>query len=155
MLGYGLGNFLVAKENGKVVACGGFWDSALIMEMTYTQEPFLWKAISRLLGPLRYVKNLPHIPREGEHFMFRSIVDHAFEPGYEDAMEEILGFCNNIMYSTRCEFFATYLDPKDPVFEIIKNRMPKFEDMHLYAKPIKGKVPDFSSLYVDCRDPIL
>jgi len=155
MLGYGLENFLVAKENERIVACGGFWDSALIMEMTYTQEPFLWKAISKLLGPLRYVKNLPHIPREGEHFMFRSIVDHAFEPGYEDAMDEIMGFCNNIMYNTRCEFFATYLDPEDPMFEVIKKRMPKFEVMHLYAKPIKGKLPDFSSLYVDCRDPVL
>lgn len=155
MLGYGLENFFVAKENERIVACGGFWDSALIMEMTYTQEPFVWKALSKLLGPLRHVKNLPLIPRVGEKFMFRSIVDHAFESGYEDAMDEIMGFCNNVMYNTRCEFFATYLDADDPMFEVIKHRMPKFEVMHLYAKPINGKVPDFSSLYVDCRDPVL
>jgi hypothetical protein len=70
-------------------------------------------------------------------------------------MDEILGFCNNIMYNTKCEFFATYLDPKDPMIEVIKHRMPIFEIMHLYAKPIKSKLPDFSSLYVDCRDPVL
>jgi ribosomal protein S18 acetylase RimI-like enzyme len=155
MLGYGLENFLVAKEGNKIVACGGFWDSALIMEMAYTEEPFMWKVMSKLLGLLRHVKNLPLIPRVGENFMFRSIVDHAFEEGYEDAMDEILGFCNNVMYNTGCEFFATYLDPNDLMLEVIKHRMTKFETMYLYAKPIKEKLPDFSSLYVDCRDPVL
>ncbi|WP_406660334.1 GNAT family N-acetyltransferase [Methanolobus sp. ZRKC3] len=155
MLGYGLENFLVAKEGEKVVACGGLWDSALVMEMVYTREPLFWKVMERLLGLLRHVKSLPIHPRVGENFMLRSIVDHAFEPGYEEAMDRILGFCNNIMYDTRCKFLGTYIDPDDPLLELIKHRKPKCESMHLYAKPIQGELPDFSSLYVDCRDPIL
>jgi ribosomal protein S18 acetylase RimI-like enzyme len=155
MPGYGLENFLVAKENGLIVACGGFWDSAVLMEMAYTKEPVLWKVMSKVLGMLRHVKAMPRIPAEGEYFQFRSIVDHAFEAGYEDAMDEILAYCNNLMYDTKCEFFGTYVDPKDPILEVLKQHRPQFENIYLYAKPIANKLPDFSSLYVDCRDTIL
>lgn len=155
ILGYGLENFLVAKENGKIVACGGFWDSSVLMEMAYTKEPLLWKAMSKVLGMLRHFTAMPMVPAEGEYFKFRLIVDHAFEAGYEEAMEEILCYCNNIMYDTKCEFFGTYIDPGDPLLEVIKHHRPQFEGMYLYAKPIARKLQDFSSLYVDCRDVIL
>lgn len=155
MPGYGLENFLVAKENGLIVACCGFWDSALLMEMAYTKEPLLWKVMSKVLGMLRHLKAMPRLPAEGEFFEFRSIVDHAFEAGYEDAMDEILAYCNNIMYDAKCEFFGTYIDPGDPIIEILKQHRPQFENIYLYAKPIARKLPDFGSVYVDCRDTIL
>ncbi|MBN2111213.1 MAG: GNAT family N-acetyltransferase [Methanosarcinaceae archaeon] len=155
ILGYGLENFLIAKDNGKIVACGGFWDSAVLIEMAYTKEPFLWKSMSKVLGILRHFTAMPKIPPEGEFFKFRLIVDHAFEAGYEDAMEEVFCYCNNIMYDTRCEYFGTYIDPGDPLLEVIKHHRPQFGSMYLYAKPIARKLPDFSSLYVDCRDTIL
>ena len=155
ILGYGLENFLVAKENGKIVACGGFWDSAVLMEMAYTKEPIMWKTMSKVLGMLRHFTAMPKVPAEGKYFKFRNIVDPAFEPGYEDAMEEILGYCNNIMYDAKCDFFGTYIDPDDTFLEVIKHHRPKFESVYLYAKPVARKLPDFSSLYVDCRDTIL
>ncbi|WP_406656005.1 GNAT family N-acetyltransferase [Methanolobus sp. ZRKC2] len=155
ILGYGLENFLAAKENGKIVACGGFWDSAVLMEMAYTKEPILWKTMSKVFGMLRHFTAMPKVPEEGEYFKLRLIVDHAFETGYKDAMEEILGYCNNILYDAKCDFFGTYIDPDDDFLEVIKHHRPQFEKMYLYARPVARKLTDFDSLYVDCRDVIL
>ncbi len=155
VLGYGLENFLVAKWKGKIVACGGFWDSSVLMEMTYTKEPKMWKIMANAYGILRHFISMPRIPAEGEFFKFHSIVDHAFEPEHALAMEEILDYCNNLMFDTKCEFFGAYTDPDDPILDIVKKFKPLYETMYLYAKPISGRLPDFSSIYVDGRDPIL
>ncbi|WP_407355182.1 GNAT family N-acetyltransferase [Methanolobus sp. WCC5] len=155
ILGYGLENFIVAKRDGRIVACSGFWDSSVLMEMTYTKEPMMWKLMANAYGILRHFISMPRIPAEGEFFKFHSIVDHAFVPGHELAMEEILNYCNNLMYDTKCEFFGAYTDPEDPLLAIAGKFRPMYEKLYLYAKPISGKVPDFSSIYVDCRDPIL
>ncbi len=155
ILGYGLESFLVAKWEGKIVACSGFWDSSVLMEMTYTKQPMLWKLMSNAYGILRHFTSMPKIPFEGKGVQTHSLVDHAFEPGHEAAMEEILNYCNNLMFDTKCEFFGTYADPDDPILGIVKKFKPLYETMHLYAKPISGRLPDFSSIYVDCRDTIL
>ncbi|WP_319506146.1 GNAT family N-acetyltransferase [uncultured Methanolobus sp.] len=155
VLGYGLENFLVAKWKGKIVACGGFWDSSVLMEMTYTKEPIMWKIMANAYGILRHFISMPRIPAEGEFFKFHSIVDHAFEPEHALAMEEILDYCNNLMFDTKCEFFGVYTDPDDPILEIVKKFKPLYETMFLYAKTISCRLPDFSSIYVDGRDPIL
>lgn len=155
VLGYGLENFLVAKWRDKIVACGGFWDSSVVVEMAYTKEPMVWKVMANAYGILRHFTSMPKIPTEGEVFKFHSVVDYAFDPEHEHAMEEILNYCNNLMFDTKCEFFGVYTDPDDPLLKITKKFKPLKGNMYLYAKPISAKVPDLSSIYVDCRDTIL
>ncbi|WP_340819964.1 GNAT family N-acetyltransferase [Methanolobus sp. WCC4] len=155
VLGYGLENFLVAKWRGKIVACAGFWDSSVLMEMTYTKEPMMWKIMANAYGMLRHFTSMPKVPTEGEFFKFHSIVDHAFDPEHEPAMVEILNYCNNLMFDTKCDFFGIYTDPDDPLLRVTKKFKPLKENMYLYAKPISGKIPDLSNIYVDCRDTIL
>lgn len=155
VLGYGLENFLVAKWRDKIVACGGFWDSSVLMEMTYTKEPMMWKIMANAYGILRHFTSMPKVPTENEFFKFHSVVDHAFEPEHELAMEEILNYCNNLMFDTKCDFFGMYTDPDDPVIKVVRKFKPLKENMYLYAKPIAGKVPGLGNIYVDCRDTIL
>lgn len=155
ILGYGLENFIVAKYKGSLVACGGFWDTAVLAEIAYTREPLLWKLMANVPRMLRHFTRIPLIPKEGEYFKFRNIVDHAFKPEHADAMAEIFEHCSSMMYETKCDFFGTYLDPADPLFEVLKGFRPHLETEYIYAKPIAGKLPDFSKFYVDCRDTIL
>ncbi len=155
ILGYGIENLIVAKHNGSIVACGGFWDTAVLAEMAYTREPLLWKLVASMRGSLHHFIHIPLIPKEGEYFKFRNIVDHAFKPGYADAMQEIFEHCSSIMYETKCDFFGTFLDPTDPLFGLLKDFRPHLEAEYIYAKPISQKLPDFSKFYVDCRDTIL
>ncbi|MGD9778739.1 N-acetyltransferase family protein [Methanomethylovorans sp.] len=155
ILGYGLENFIVAKYNGTIVACGGFWDTAVLVEMAYTREPLLWKLMANMQNMLRHFTRIPLVPKEGEYFKFRNIVNHAFKPGHPDAMVEIFEHCSSLMYETKCDFFGTYIDPVDPLFELLKVFRPHLETEYIYAKPIAGKLPDFSTFYVDCRDTIL
>lgn len=155
ILGYGIENFIVAKDNGNIVACGGFWDTAVLMEMAYTREPRLWKIMANVLGILRHFTRMPLVPKEGKYFRFRSIVNHAFKPEHANAMAGIFEHCSSVMYDTKCDFFGTYLDPADPLLEVLKTFKPHFETEYVYVKPVVGQIPDFSYFYVDCRDPIL
>nr|WP_321496975.1 GNAT family N-acetyltransferase [uncultured Methanolobus sp.] len=155
ILGYGLENFIVAKWKGHIVACAGFWDSSVLMEITYTKEPMIWKLMANAYGILRHFTRVPDIPTEGEVCKMHSIVDFAFEQEHSPAMEEIIDYCNNLMFETNCKFFGAYTDPDDPVIGVLKKFKPMHENLYIYAKPISGKVPDFSRVYVDCRDTIL
>ncbi|WMW23810.1 GNAT family N-acetyltransferase [Methanolobus sediminis] len=155
ILGYGLENFIVAKWKGHIVACAGLWDTSVLMEVTYTKEPMMWKFMTNTYGILRHFVSMPRIPGEGEVCKLHSIVDHAFEQEHSHAMEDILKYCNNLMYDTNCEFFGAYTDPDDPIIGIMKKFKPMYEKLYLYAKPISGKVPDFNRMHVDCRDTIL
>lgn len=109
------------------MAYGGFWDTAVLAEMAYTREPFLWKLMANMGGVLRHFTRIPLIPKEGEYFEFRNIVNHAFKPEYADAMMEIFKPCSSMMYETKCDFFGTYLDPADPLLELLKEFRPHLE----------------------------
>ncbi|WP_370573047.1 hypothetical protein [Methanomethylovorans sp.] len=75
-------------------------------------------------GVLWHFTRIPLIPKEGEYFKFRNIVNHAFKPEYADAMMEIFKPCSSMMYETKCDFFGTYLDPADPLLELLKEFRP-------------------------------
>jgi hypothetical protein len=77
---YGLENFLVVKDEGKVVACAGLWDCSVLGDMCYTKEPLIWKVMRGVFGFLSLFGKMPWIPAEGEYFKGYYVTDHAFKP---------------------------------------------------------------------------
>jgi GNAT superfamily N-acetyltransferase len=152
---YGLENFWVVKDSGKIVACAGLWDCSVLQKMCYTKEPFTWKVMRGIFGFLSHFSKMPKIPAEGEYFRIHYIVDHAFRQNSSDAMLNLIRHLNNALFDLGRDFFGTQLDPDDPVLEIIKKENPQIESVTVYAKALEKEMPQFGSFYNDVRDAVL
>ncbi len=69
-------------------------------------------------------------------------------------MVDIFEHCSSVMYETRCEFFGTYLDPADPLHEVLKRFRPHFEKSIYTQNPLQEHFLTSVYFYVDCRDTI-
>ena len=152
---YGLENYWVVKDYGKIVACAGLWDFTVLGEICYTKEPLLWKVMGLVFKLLSLFGKIPKIPAEGEYLKSYFITDHAFKIDNPDAMSNLIRYFNNILVDAGIDFFAPILDPNDPLFEIIKKFKPQVETWYVFAKAIEKELPEFSPLYLDIRDMIL
>jgi len=152
---YGLENFWVVKDEGKIVACAGLWDSSVLGDIYFTKVPFTWKVMGGILGFLSIFTKMPKMPAEGEYIKTYYITDHAFDHKSPDAMLNLIAYFNNILLDAKRDFFGTGLDPSDPLPEVIKKLSPQIETFNVFAKALEGDLPDFSPLYIDVRDLIL
>ena len=153
---YGSENFWVVKENGKIVACAGLWDCSVLQKMCFTKEPFMWKVMRGIFGFLSLFGKMPKIPAEGEYFAGHYITDHAFQQKSSDAMYNLIGHFNNILFDARRDFFGPPpLDMNDPLFEIIKKFNPQIQSLSVFGKAFDRELPQFGSLYGDIRDAVL
>jgi len=152
---YGLENFWVVKEEGKIVACAGLWDCSVLQTMRYTREPFMWKVMNGIFGFMRLFTKMPRIPAEGEYFKVHYINDHAFKPESSEAMFNLIGHFNNILLDARRDFFGGMIDPDDALLGVVKKFSPQIESMAVYAKSIEKELPEFGAFYGDLRDAIL
>ena len=152
---YGLENFWVVKDGGSIVACAGLWDCSVLGDVCCTKVPLAWKVMRGVFGFLSLFAKMPKIPAEGEYFKTHHVTDHAFEPKSSDAMSNLIGYFNNILFDARRDFFLSFLDPNDPLFEIIKKFKPDIDTWYVFAKAIERELPEFSPFYVDIRDTIL
>jgi N-acetylglutamate synthase-like GNAT family acetyltransferase len=151
---YGLDNFWVAKDKGKVVACAGLWDCSAVAEFCYAIEPTSWKIMGMVFGFLGRFMKLPKIPKEGEYLHFEYLTHHAFDRQYPEAMQSLLGHLNNILLENGKGGLAAILDREDALFELMKKRQPQMETTFVFAKALKGTLPEFRPFYVDIRDMI-
>ena len=152
---YGLENFWVVKDEGNVVACAGLWDCSVLGDMCYTKEPLIWKVMRGVFGFLSLFGKMPGIPAEGEYFKGYYVADHAFKPKSSDAMSNLIGYFNNILFDAKRDFFVAQLDPNDPLFGLIKKFKPQIDTWYIFAKAFEGELPELSPLYIDIRDCIL
>lgn len=152
---YGLENFWVVKDGGKIVACAGLWDWSVLGDFCYIKVPFIWKVMRAVFGFLSLFSKMPKIPAEGEYFKTHYITDHAFEPKSSDAMLNLIGHFNNILFDAKRDFFVVMLDPSDPLFEKIKKFKPQIDTMYVFAKALERELPELNPLYIDIRDCIL
>ncbi len=152
---YGLENFWVVKENGKMVACAGLWDYSVLQKMSMHRLPFSLKVMGMVFGFLGLFMKMPKIPAEGEILKPQYLTDHAFELKKPDAMSNLIAYINNVLIDTKRDIFVALQSPNDPIFEITKKSNPSIDIFNLYAKPIAGELPKFSPFYLDIRDAIL
>ena len=152
---YGLENFWVVKDKGKIVACAGLWDYSVLQKMSIDKSPFSWKVMRAAFGFLGLFTKMPKIPPEGEFFKVQYITDHAFELKRSDAMSNLIAYLNNILIDAKRDAFVALQGANDPIFEITKKSNPSIDTFNLYAKSIEGELPKFRPIYLDVRDSIL
>jgi ribosomal protein S18 acetylase RimI-like enzyme len=150
---FGSENFWVARENGKITACAGLWDSSIMQKARFTRMPLSIKIMRGVFGFLRIFTKMPTIPAEGEFFSSYYVAGIAFKD--PDAMLNLMGHLNNLILNSKRDFYCMMLDLKDPMLKIVEKFQPQFNHAYIFAKNIKGKCPEFESCYVDIRDAIL
>lgn len=151
---YGLDNFWVAKDKGRIVACAGLWDSSALAEICYAIEPASWKIMAIVFDFLGRFTKLPKIPKEGKYLHFDYLTNYAFDRQYPEAMQSLLGHMNNTLLEKGIGGLVIALDPEDPIFEPIKTRQPQIETTFVFAKSLKGTLPEFRPFYLDIRDMV-
>jgi ribosomal protein S18 acetylase RimI-like enzyme len=150
---YGLENFWIVKDNGKIMACAGVWDTSMLQKICFARMPSSFKIMRGFFGLLSTFTKMPKIPAEGEFFSMNYITDHAYKD--PDAMFNLVGYLNNVLFNSKRDFYEVILDVNDPLLDIIKRFQPQFDSYNLFVKNVKGKCPEFGSCYVDIRDLIL
>lgn len=152
---YGLENFWVVKDKGKITACAGLWDWSVMGDMCFTKIPLTWKVMRRVFGLLGLFTKVPKIPAEGEYFKGYYVTDPAFEQENPEAMSSLIGYFNNFVLDAGRDFFSCQLNVDDPLFDIIKKFKPQVDTWYVYAKALEGESPELSPLYIDIRDLVL
>jgi len=152
---YGLENFWVVKNKGKITACAGLWDWSVMGDMCFPKIPLAWKVMRRVFGLLGLFTKVPKIPAEGEYFKGYYVTDPAFETESPEAMSSLIGYFNNFTLDAGRDFFTCHLDADDPLFDIIKKFKPQVDTWYVYAKALEGEPPELCPLYIDIRDLVL
>jgi len=152
---YGLENFWVVKDKGKIAACAGLWDWSVMGDICFPKIPLTWKVMRGVFGLLGLFTKMPKIPAEGEYFKGYYVTDPAFEPENPEAMSSLIGYFNNFLLDAGRDFFSCPLDADDSLFDIIKKFKPQVDIWYVYAKALEGEPPELSPLYIDIRDLVL
>ena len=152
---YGLDNFWVVKNEGRIAACAGLWDCSVMGDMCFAKIPLTWKVMRGVFGLLGLFTKMPKIPAEGEYFKNYYTTDPAFEPENPEAMSSLIGYFNNLVLDAGRDFFTCQMDADDPLFDIIKKFKPQIDTWYVYANELEGEPPEFSPLYIDIRDLVL
>lgn len=152
---YGLENFWVVKDKGKIAACAGLWDVSVMGDICFPNIPLTWKVMRGLFGLLGLFTKVQKIPSEGEYFKGFYVTDPAFETESPEAMSSLIGYFNNFVLDAGRDFFTCQLDANDPLFDIIKKFKPQVDTWYVYIKALEGEPPEISPLYIDIRDLVL
>ncbi|MCG7849224.1 MAG: GNAT family N-acetyltransferase [ANME-2 cluster archaeon] len=152
---YGLENFWVVKDKGKIAACAGLWDCSVMGDMCFTKIPLTWKVMRGVFGLLGLFAKMPKIPAEGEYFKNYYVTDPVFKPESPEAMSSLIRYFNNFLLDAGRDFFTCQMDADDPLFDIIKKFKPSVDTWYVYAKALEGEPPELSPLYIDIRDLVL
>ena len=152
---YGLENFWVVKDEGRIAACAGLWDCSVMGDMCFTKIPLTWKVMRGVFGLLGLFAKMPKIPAEGEYFKGYNVTDPAFETQSPEAMSSLIGYFNNYLLDAGRDFFTCNMDVDDPLFDIIKKFKPQVDTWYVYANGLEGEATKLSPLYIDIRDLVL
>ena len=152
---YGLENFWVVKDEGRIAACAGLWDSSVMGDMCFTNIPFTWKIMRGIFGLLSLFTKMPKIPAQGEYFKGYYVAHPAFETESPEAMSSLIGYFNNFVLDAGRDFFSCQLAEDALLFEIIKKFKPQVDTFYVYAKALEGELPELSPLYIDIKDMVL
>jgi N-acetylglutamate synthase-like GNAT family acetyltransferase len=151
---YGLENFWVVKENGKIIACAGLWDYSSLARICIAKAPLMFEVKRGYIRFLSLFMKMPKIPAKAKYFKPCYITDHAFESKRPHAMSSLIAFFNNILLDNKRYFFGVALDQSDPMFEIIRQFKPRIDTFDVFIKALKGNLPNPSHFYLDFKDMV-
>jgi len=152
---YGSENFWAVRNENKIVACAGLWDSSKLANLYYAREPAAMKMMKSIFGVLSLITKVPKIMAEGERLKFLYIADYAFDKRQPEAMLALLKHLSNLSIDMKQDYLMTATDPEDDFLAVMKKLKPQIEIWSIFVKSFEGDLPTLNPFYVDVRDMIL
>ncbi len=133
--GLSLDNFLVARENGRIVAVTALWDEHPYKSYQVLKLNFSIAVVAKILNFLSHFMKVPHPIMLNEPLRQRSLLLYAHD-GSPEALDSLFRHANNISMGSEYTLIMLYAQENDPVF----NGMRKFtgvsvrSEMYLFAR---------------------
>jgi len=133
--GLSLDNFLVARQNGKIIAVTALWDEHPYKSYQVLRLNFSIRLVTSLLNFLSHFMKVPHPVRLNEPLRQLSLVLYAHNDCPE-ALDTLFRYANNINMGSAYTLIMLYAPENDPLFR----SMRKFtgisvrSEMYIFAK---------------------
>jgi len=133
--GLSLDNFLVARENGRIMAVTALWDEHPYKSYEVLRLNLSITVVAKFLNFLSHFMKVPHPIRLNEPLRQRSLLLYAHD-GRPDALDTLFRYANNISMGSEYTLIMLYAQENDPVF----NSMKRFtgvsvkSEMYLFAR---------------------
>ena len=135
---YSFDNLLVLEDQGKILACLGFWDWGQIMKITLKARSLKMQGIGFLLNISRNFRSLPRIPKVGDTLKQWCLTPIGFkDPKY---LAVLLRYLNNLALKRGIEQIFCICERNHPLLTAMKGFIHVDTAMHLYVKPFQQDV---------------
>ena len=133
--GLSLDNFLVARENGRIMAVTALWDEHPYKSYEVLKLNFSITVVAKILNFLSHFMKVPHPIRLNEPLRQRSLLLYAHD-GCPDALDSLFRYANNISMGSEYTLIMLYAQENDPVFSIMKRfiGVSVKSEMYLFAR---------------------
>jgi predicted N-acetyltransferase YhbS len=133
--GMDFGNFLLARENGKIKAMTAIWDEGPYRTYNVLRLNVPIKVVNSLLRFFNLFMRVPHPIEINKPIMQLSLVMYAHD-NCPEALDALFRHANNINLGSDYSFITMYLQENDPMVKYLK----KFQgitvksEMHIFAR---------------------
>jgi GNAT superfamily N-acetyltransferase len=135
---YSFDNLLVLEDQGRILACLGFWDWNQIMKITLKARSLKMQMMGFLLDIARAFRSLPRIPRPGEILKQWCLTPIGFRnPGH---LAVLIRYVNNLALQRGIEQIFCIGERNHALLTNMKGFIHVDTAMHLYVKPFQQDV---------------
>ena len=131
-------NVFLLEEDGKIMACLGFWDWSKISQVTVQKLSLKMHVISFVINAARIFRPLPAPPRPGD--LLKQIVLTPI--GFKDIqyIKTLLRYINNRAYVGGIENIFFICERSHPLLSSLKGLVHIDTGLHLYIKPLAENI---------------
>ena len=135
--GLSLNNFLLAKENGKIMALTAFWDEHIYKSYQVLKLNWSIGLASELIKLLSLFMRMPHPIRLNEPLKQLNLVLYAHD-SCPEALDTLFRHVNNLHLGSKYTLIMFYAQENDPMFEYLKKYkgVTVKSEMYMFARDI-------------------
>jgi predicted N-acetyltransferase YhbS len=135
---YSFDNLLVLEDQGKILACLGFWDWRQIMRITVIERSLKMRMIGSLMGLVGRFRPMPRGVNAGDTLKQIMLTPIAFkEPAH---LALLLRYMNNQALSSGIEQIFCICESNHPLLNSMKGFIRINTGVNLYVKSLKPNI---------------
>jgi GNAT superfamily N-acetyltransferase len=149
--GYNCDNLLLLEENGKKLACLGFWDWSQVMKISVERLNMKMRLVRLFVDLARFFRPMPSAPRPGEILKQIMLTPIGFKhPKY---LAPLLKTINNLARQKGIGYIYCVCEQDHPLLSAIHGFIRIDTSIHVYIKYLReNMILDNKPLFIDGID---